>query len=322
MAGKTHQVSCWQHGSGRNPQGQLYHAPTALPTLLLCVPQSLHLFIPGVNNVGADALSRNNTNLFFLLSPKASASPIEIPQALWEAVVETKPDWLSPCWRANWAKEYLKNGIAANTQRSSKVLSLKVCPATIKVYLAAVCNLHIESSLPDPFETSSLLPRLVRGIKRVYGQERRPRLPITPQLLQRFKEKLHLQWHNHFILWSAMLIAFFLFPSFIRATGTPQKWYNSYGLNRPNTHIWGLPPLIKDWPFSSQYSYLCCPKQPPYPVSCKGHTSAAQSSLSTTPKLSASPMGIRHHSKQAVLWQHNQVAGAQLRPGWLSIFNT
>ena len=42
-----------------------------------CTCHEVHIstvHIPGVNNVGADALSRNNTNLFLLLSPNGIAA--------------------------------------------------------------------------------------------------------------------------------------------------------------------------------------------------------------------------------------------------------
>ena len=90
-------------------------------------------------------------------------------------------------------------------------LSLKVSPPTIKVYLAAVRNLHMEAGFPEVFDNLTLLPRLVRGIKRVFTKERRPRLPITPQILVQFNQHLNLHWRDHSILWSAMIIAFFAF---------------------------------------------------------------------------------------------------------------
>ena len=90
-------------------------------------------------------------------------------------------------------------------------LSLKVTPTTIKVYLAAVRNMHTKVGFSDLFKNLTLLPKLIRGIKRCYSQERRPRLPITPQILLRFKQHLQLDWHDHKLLWSAMLIAFFGF---------------------------------------------------------------------------------------------------------------
>ena len=71
--------------------------------------------------------------------------------------------------------------------------------------------MHTEAGLPDLFKNLTLLPKLVQGIKRLYSQERRPRLPITPHILLRFKQHLHLHWHDHQLLWSIMVIAFFGF---------------------------------------------------------------------------------------------------------------
>ena len=87
-------------------------------------------------------------------------------------------------------------------------LSLKVSPPTIKVYLAAVRNLHMEAGFPHLFDNFMLLPRLIRGIKRLHSHERRPRLPITPHILLRFKQHINLNWHDHHLLWSAMIVAF------------------------------------------------------------------------------------------------------------------
>ena len=55
------------------------------------------------------------------------------------------------------------------------------------------------------------LPYLLRGIKRLYSQERRVRLPITPSIFLSFRTLLNLQWHDHIMLWTAMLVAFFAF---------------------------------------------------------------------------------------------------------------
>ena len=90
-------------------------------------------------------------------------------------------------------------------------LSLKVSPPTIKVYLAAVRNLHLEARLPEVFDNLTLLLRLIREIKRVFTKDRSPRLPITPQILVQFNQHLNLHWRDHSVLWSAMIIAFFAF---------------------------------------------------------------------------------------------------------------
>ena len=55
--------------------------------------------IPGVENISADALSRDNLNAFFVSSPKALKQPTKVSQELWELVVATRPDWLSSRWR-------------------------------------------------------------------------------------------------------------------------------------------------------------------------------------------------------------------------------
>ena len=53
--------------------------------------------IPGVANVAADAISRNNLSLFLSLIPQA-ASPSQIPQAVQDLLLSRQPDWGSPTW--------------------------------------------------------------------------------------------------------------------------------------------------------------------------------------------------------------------------------
>ena len=54
--------------------------------------------IAGVDNTAADALSRNNLTVFFQCLPQANAAAA--PLALVELLVNQRPDWLSPTWRA------------------------------------------------------------------------------------------------------------------------------------------------------------------------------------------------------------------------------
>ena len=63
-------------------------------------------------------------------------------------------------------------------------LSYSIKPQSIKVYLAAVRNMHIEHSLPNPIAEATQLRRLLRGIKRLHGCTTDSRLPITPTLLR------------------------------------------------------------------------------------------------------------------------------------------
>ena len=55
--------------------------------------------IPGVLNVVADAISRNNLSLLFEKVPGASHSPTKIPQELAELLVISRPDWTAQSWR-------------------------------------------------------------------------------------------------------------------------------------------------------------------------------------------------------------------------------
>ncbi len=52
--------------------------------------------IPGVLNTAADALSRNNLSLFFSLAPQTPQ--FNIPPALHNLLINTKPDWGSTTW--------------------------------------------------------------------------------------------------------------------------------------------------------------------------------------------------------------------------------
>ncbi len=90
-------------------------------------------------------------------------------------------------------------------------LTYRLQPRSIKVYLYAVRNLHIENGLPNPLANCLQLQRLLRGIKRTYSSGSNHRLPITPAILRSFSSYLNLIYHNHLMIWAAMLLAFFGF---------------------------------------------------------------------------------------------------------------
>ena len=62
--------------------------------------------IPGVDNVLADALSRNNGTLFHTLHPQANQSPTPIPVSLLDLLIAEKPDWLSTRWTQLWNSSF------------------------------------------------------------------------------------------------------------------------------------------------------------------------------------------------------------------------
>ena len=56
--------------------------------------------IQGVLNVAADAVSRNNLQVFRDVVRDASPHPVPVPPQLWQLLVTHMPDWLSPTWRS------------------------------------------------------------------------------------------------------------------------------------------------------------------------------------------------------------------------------
>lgn len=57
-------------------------------------------------------------------------------------------------------------------------------PNTIKSYLASVRSLHTDAGLPTDSTVSPTIQRIFRGIKRIVGESRKPKLPITLSILQ------------------------------------------------------------------------------------------------------------------------------------------
>ena len=58
--------------------------------------------IKGANNVKADALSRDNLQLFCSLHPQANLEGTLIPQSLLDLVLLSRPDWTSKHWTELW----------------------------------------------------------------------------------------------------------------------------------------------------------------------------------------------------------------------------
>ena len=93
-------------------------------------------------------------------------------------------------------------------------LSLSYQPSMVKSYLSAVRSLHVMLGLDNPFVNNPRIQLVLRGIKRLQGNNRRLRRPITPELLLLFRDKLDLSSYEHSLYWAAFCIAFF---GFLRA---------------------------------------------------------------------------------------------------------
>ena len=59
--------------------------------------------IQGTKNLSADAISRDNLQVFFTENPIANRIPTPIPEQLWRILVLSQPDWLSRNWRDSLA---------------------------------------------------------------------------------------------------------------------------------------------------------------------------------------------------------------------------
>ena len=85
---------------------------------------------------------------------------------------------------------------------------------TIKVYLAAIQNLHVEFNCNLNFAVMPRLQNTLRGIKRTLGLSRRNRLPITLFILKSIFKLLtpsHSLDIDTVMLWAAFSLAFFGF---------------------------------------------------------------------------------------------------------------
>ena len=142
------------------------------------------------------------------------------------------------------AQEYLKHGIAGNTQKVYTVaqhlyldfcsrLNFKSMPAsemmlilfvtelaqtrahsTIRTYLSRVRHLHILHGFQSPTSDNPRLDLVLKGIQRIKPRQTQPHFPITPAILTRLQvglEKLDLSAFDRKMLWAACLLAFFAF---------------------------------------------------------------------------------------------------------------
>ncbi len=59
--------------------------------------------IKGVENVMADALSRDKLDKFRARCPQAAVEPTAIPEALLDLLLIKRPDWTCPSWTELWS---------------------------------------------------------------------------------------------------------------------------------------------------------------------------------------------------------------------------
>ena len=90
-------VQCLGAGSARDPL--LNHLLRVLALLLVRLQVSLRAdHIPGLQNSGADALSRDNASLFFSLFPQAPRYPTVVPESVSGVLLDREGSWTSKVW--------------------------------------------------------------------------------------------------------------------------------------------------------------------------------------------------------------------------------
>ena len=106
----------------------------------------------------------------------------------------------SPCSANEWTLCLFATFLASSVQHS-----------TIKVYLLAVCTLHIEQGFSDPLVDCLQLQRVLRGIKRTQGDSSSLGLPITDDIMVVIFWALDLTHPDHCMFWVVCNLAYFGF---------------------------------------------------------------------------------------------------------------
>ena len=100
------------------------------------------------------------------------------------------------------------------------------CHSTIRLYLAAMRNLHISCGHSDPL-AGKLLRKMPRGILHYQGQHRVLRQPVTPRVLLAIRPLLR-SWlgsYDFSMVWAAFTLAFF---GFLRCSEFTYQGVNTY----------------------------------------------------------------------------------------------
>ena len=90
-------------------------------------------------------------------------------------------------------------------------LSKRLAASSIRNYLSAVRNLHIIYGFPDPLHDLPWVPLVLKGLKRVQGDNHRVKTPITSLVLFSMKLQLNFQLYDRVMFSAACCLAFFGF---------------------------------------------------------------------------------------------------------------
>jgi len=82
---------------------------------------------------------------------------------------------------------------------------------SVRQYLNIVRIIHLSQGLPNPLEKNFALHSILKGIDRVRGQVPKQKLPITPQLLRMFYDKLDFSCKLDITFYATCVVGFFTF---------------------------------------------------------------------------------------------------------------
>ena len=235
--------------SGYSREGQIMHLIRRL--FLIVAYHQIWLsacHIPGTQNGAADAISWDNLRCFSPCCRWWTAGQLLFPQALMALLVTEQPDWTSAGWSQLFRNCFQLDRLIEGLQDGSESLCTflqAVClfpilfpilfptskeklsqfvahlfvgglsADTVKSYLSAVHHAQIGLGLGDPdFPNMPQLEYIIKGYRRksVKGGGR-PRLPITPAILQALKVVWSLEGDSFTasMLWAASCLCFFFF---------------------------------------------------------------------------------------------------------------
>ena len=97
---------------------------------------------------------------------------------------------------------------ASNATRYIAHLAERLQYTSITKYLNILRLLCLECGQPNPLSTWPVVS-VLRGVRRVKGDQRNSKLPITPNMLLQIRQHLHLHQPLDCTLWAAYLTAFF-----------------------------------------------------------------------------------------------------------------
>ena len=186
-------------------------------------------------------------------------------------------------------------------------LSNTVSYGTIKVYLAAVKNLHTEFGFPLDFTSMLLLFNTLQGIKCLQSISKQARYPFTITVLQQIYSKLqpfHPQDVDSSILWAAFTLAFFCSLRSIKFT-----WNGKFD---PHTHLSRADINFTPYIFSLNFLEITIKKSKTYPFHETAKLTIAGSSSTSAPSLSCKTINFKHTVRVHPILSSNSLIGAML----------